>query len=444
MNQLVKSVEDTLGSLSNIKNVIVAYSGGVDSHVLIHVCSILQKEHPSLDFLSVYIDHGIHEDSCRWREHCERVSQTLGVPFKSTIVNGNDLNGDGPEQAARHARYDALASYVDASTVLLTAQHQDDQAETFMLQLLRGSGLKGLASMPKVSDFAGGLIARPFLEFDKQAVLDYAHINKLVWIEDPSNLDESLNRNFLRQQVIPLLKQRWPSFSGTTSRSAQHCAEASDLLSAMASSHLPDSNVDVLPFSSISSLSDELQRAVLREWLSLAAKRLPSKKVLERIQSFIDLGAESSALVEWGDCQVRTFCGHFVLLNKGVDYSRYGAFEWSSEEQALPEGLGSLTLKKSVGRGVKQALWNQSQVSIRSRSGGELIKLLGRDGRKQLKKLYYESKVFPWVRDVIPLVYLGDELVAVADMWLAESYLADSNEAGLEIVWQRPNLKIKF
>lgn len=444
MNQLVKSVECLVSSIANIKQVIVAYSGGVDSHVLIHACSVLQHKMPAVLFKSVYIDHGLHESSDRWRNHCQAVSTNLGIKFSTTKVDARDVRGDGPEQAARHARYDALSEYVDSSTVLLTAQHQDDQAETLLLQLLRGAGVKGLSSMPRVNSFAGGVIARPLLEFSKQDILTYAKSAGLEWVDDPSNLDQSLNRNFLRQQVIPLIEQRWPSFAVTTARTAAHCAEASSILSNYASSYLLETDSDVLAVATLETLDDETQRAVLREWLIANEVRLPSQKVLRQIQSFIVMDSGDSALVEWGGHQVRTFDGKFMLLKKAILPTGYGVLPWKGEELVLPEPLGCLSINQSTGQGIKKTFWEQSDITIRSRIGGEVISLLGRHGTKKLKKLFHEYKAFPWVRQLIPLVYAGETLVAIADIWIAKDYLAAEGELGYEIDWHHPNFRIKY
>ncbi|MBV1875035.1 MAG: tRNA lysidine(34) synthetase TilS [Cycloclasticus sp.] len=177
MNDLVNCVEQHIASIAGIKKVVVAYSGGVDSHVLLHTCAKLKNKLKKLSFSAVYIDHGLHDDSFHWSEHCKRITADLFFSFSSVQVNAKNEQGEGPEQSARRARYEALSSFIDEQTVLLTAQHQDDQAETLMLQLLRGAGVDGLAGMPSLVTFRAGYISRPLLGFSKQHILQLSLIH---------------------------------------------------------------------------------------------------------------------------------------------------------------------------------------------------------------------------------------------------------------------------
>lgn len=440
MNQLVKSVEQLIASTTHVNRLIVAYSGGVDSHVLLHCCAMLQKTTDNFIVQSVYINHGLHQDAQQWRDHCEQVSNYLAVEFYSINVNAVDLKGEGPEQAARHARYEALLTFANESTIVLTAQHEDDQAETFMLQLLRGAGVKGLSGMPELSPFGDGLLGRPFLPISKKTILNYAEQEGLEWIDDPSNLDVSLDRNFLRQQVIPLIQKRWPAFAKTTSRSAAHCAEAMQVLSGYASNYLLEERAGVLNYSSMAELSDETQRLVLRQWLSKNEVRLPSQKVLEQMQLMIHT---NSGLVEWHSYQIRAFDSKFFLLHKTKDSCPFLLTPWNSEGVLLPNEMGFLSIKAVTGEGISKAIWESSSISIRPRSGGERIRLLARPGSKKLKDLFRESGYYPWLRDLIPLIYLDDKLAAVADIWIDERFAAKKDQPGYKIEWTHPHLKIQ-
>lgn len=444
MKQLVDTVERQLSSIADVKHVVIAYSGGVDSHVLLHVCSRLKQALPHITFSAMYIDHGLHEDSSQWRDHCESVCLSLAVDFISQKVNAANTNGDGPEQAARHARYDALRHVVQTGTVLLTAQHQDDQAETLMLQLLRGAGIDGLASMPACNNFGLGFIARPFLSVSKSDIKRYAANEGLVWIEDSSNLDTSLDRNFLRQQVIPLIEQRWPAFSKTTSRSASHCAEASSVLFNVASSDMGSESMDVLAMRTIHHLDAARQRLLIRHWLFRNQVRMPSEKILTEIQRFITLDASASALIEWPSVQVRLFDAKFFLTSINTKELAYGSLDWCEDKLDIGILMGVLSKNLVVGRGIDQHKWAASKVTVVARTGGESIKLLGREGRRKLKKLFYDAKIFPWVRHVVPLIYFDGTLVAVANLWVDEAFLVNNkNTMGYELNWDHPRLKIK-
>lgn len=420
---------------------MVAYSGGVDSHVLLHICAQLRPQLKDITFQAVYIDHGLHENSSRWSAHCKQVALKLDIEYISQKVFAKDINGDGPEQAARLARYKALSKYIDKQTLLLTAQHQDDQAETLLLQLLRGSGVKGLSSMPLLSKFEGGYLLRPFLDCSKQSISDYAATHTLSWVEDPSNLDVSYDRNFLRQSVIPLIKQRWPAFSKTTSRSAAHCAEASTILTDLASTLLQDALVDKLELSLLVTLNDETQRLVIRQWLADHKIRMPSEKVLEEIQRLVVQPLVKSACIKLGDQQLRLFDACFFIVTQEIE--AFPFIDWIGNKVMLPACMGDLSFIEVTGAGIDKELWESSRISIRCRQGGESLKVAGRLGHKKLKKLLYENKIFPWVRNIIPLIYLDGQLVAVADLWVDENYLVMEGEKGYLPQWNHPDLRIQ-
>lgn len=441
MNDLINCVEQRIASIANIKRVVIAYSGGVDSHVLLHACAQLQKTLNQFTFQAVYIDHGLHEDSSRWSLHCEKVAIELGIDFTSQQVDARNNKGEGPEQAARRARYAALSNLVDESTVLLTAQHRDDQAETLMLQLLRGAGVNGLASMPTLARFDAGFISRPFLEFSKADILDYANAKNLSWVEDSSNLNESYDRNFLRQQVIPLIRKRWPAFSKTTSRTASHCAEAASLLSDVGASLVVETGNGELDIKPILDRKEEIQRLVIRQWLSTRGVRFPSEKVLSQILMMLSARTDKNPLVEWSGQQVRLFDERLFFTQQRAE-TAFEPINWRSDKVTLPKPLGDICLKPAVGEGIAKKLWESSEVSIRWRQGGETIKLAARLGNKKLKKLLNEEKILPWVRDSIPLIYLNNELAAVADLWLDEKFLAAESESGYMLDWQHPKLQI--
>ncbi|MBQ0725028.1 MAG: tRNA lysidine(34) synthetase TilS [Cycloclasticus sp.] len=443
MTDLVNSVEQLIAPIKGVKTVVVAYSGGVDSHVLLHSCAKLSDRFKSIQFKAIYIDHGLHKDSKQWSSHCQQISTDLSIEFTSIKVDASDISGEGPEQAARHARYEALQTVIDDASLLMTAQHQDDQAETLMLQLLRGSGIKGLAAMPLLARFGAGQIARPFLDHSKQSILDYAKKNHLDWIEDPSNLDTSLNRNYLRQQVIPLIKQRWPAFAKTTSRTALHCAEADSVLADCLSVYGAELSAETFDCCSIKALSGPAQRLVLREWLALNELKLPSQKVLGQIQAMLSSPSTKAACVTWGEHQIRCFADTLYVCQQSQDLTRFAPINWQGGRVNLVGNLGSLQITKALTAGISQAKWDAAaNISVRSRVDGERIKLANRKGSKKIKQLYQEAKVLPWLRDIVPLIYIDDKLAAVADLWLAEEFTAEPSEMAYQIDWVHPDLRI--
>ncbi|MGI9321112.1 MAG: tRNA lysidine(34) synthetase TilS, partial [Thiogranum sp.] len=206
------TVEHLLKKLPRAREYWVAFSGGVDSHVLLHLLAEARRQLPG-SLAAVHVNHQIQQQSGDWEIHCRSVCEELRVPFHLLRVQGKARAGESPEAAARTARYRALADWLPTDAVLTTAQHRDDQAETLLLQLFRGSGPRGLAAMPENSALGRGRLLRPFLETSRQAIVSYARAHRLRWIEDPSNTDTRYDRNLLRQRIMPELQQQWPGLS---------------------------------------------------------------------------------------------------------------------------------------------------------------------------------------------------------------------------------------
>ncbi|MCK5647371.1 MAG: tRNA lysidine(34) synthetase TilS, partial [Gammaproteobacteria bacterium] len=219
---------------------LIAYSGGVDSHVLLHLCSQLKNSPTGFDqsFSAVYIDHGLSPHAKKWGRHCQHICFELDIPLTIIEVDASQKKGQSPEASARTARYQAFSQLLDNKECLLTAQHLDDQAETLLLQLLRGSGTKGLSAMPRNKPFAKGFLCRPILDYKKQDILEYARRHRLEWIEDESNLEQRFDRNYLRHTVLPLLEKRWPAMKENFAKSAEVLAESQLLLDKIADSDI--------------------------------------------------------------------------------------------------------------------------------------------------------------------------------------------------------------
>ncbi|MDD2863812.1 MAG: tRNA lysidine(34) synthetase TilS [Methylococcales bacterium] len=266
-----------------LNRIFIGYSGGVDSHVLLHACAAISEFKNQIT--AVYIHHGLQKEADEWAIHCEKTAVNLDVSFLQIRVSANAKRGESPEEAARNARYDAFKNLIGENDVLLIAQHREDQLETVLLQLFRGSGLKGIAGMPEKTAFAKGHLLRPLLNIGKDEINSYALENKLAWIEDPSNQSTIYDRNFLRQDIIPKLKQRWQSLDKTVARTATHCAEAEVLISNLAQTQFQtvlneDNSLDILKLLTFSEIE---QRLILREWFAFLNLKMPSQDFLQRI-----------------------------------------------------------------------------------------------------------------------------------------------------------------
>ena len=416
----------------------VAYSGGVDSHVLLHALVRLRDVLPCSDLHAVHINHGIHPDAEQWARHCELVCRDLGVSFETRNVKVQRQATHSLEATARDARYDAFADLSHANDMLLLAHHQDDQAETLLLQLLRGSGVKGLASMPMCTSFAQGWMARPLLGFARDALQQYAITHQLPWIEDPSNLDTAFDRNFLRHAVLPLLRQRWPALDATLARVARHQADAADLLDILAQQDLTQiAAVEsaILPIDPLTSLHPMRQRNLLRYWLHrICGLALPSEVQLTRILTeLIPAVEDATPLVHWPGAEVRRYRNalYAMLPLPAVDTAWHQRWDLA-KCLTLPLG-GYLQVQQCEGTGLRKSDVTRG-VTIRYRRGGERCRLAGREHSHELKKLFQDWAVPPWQRDRIPLIFIDDQLAQIVGFCVCEPFVAQQGEVGVEII----------
>lgn len=281
--------ERILHNHTDIHHWVVAYSGGLDSHVLLHVMSEIQKNDPDMILQAVHVNHQLNPAAEQWVLHCQKTAESLYIPLQIETISIEFQKGDSLEEKARNARYAALQKYLSEKTILLTAHHANDQAETFLLQALRGAGPKGLSAMPVKKNLGDSGMIRPLLSFSRAILEHYAIENHLVWIEDDSNHDPRFRRNYLRHTVMPLLENTWPSVAINFSRSARLLAEHETVIAEIAREdflRVVENTVDVsvLNLKKLLSLSDARQRLVLRVWFSENQLRMPNEKHVKQIQ----------------------------------------------------------------------------------------------------------------------------------------------------------------
>ncbi len=426
-----QSVIADVVSLSSGRRVWLAYSGGIDSHVLLHLLATSRASELA-DLQVVHIDHGLQSASKEWAAHCAAVCNALNVNFQCLKVKVTEIASIGLEAAARKARYDAIATLVKPEDVVLTAQHQHDQAETLLLQLLRGAGPKGLSAMASQSELNSVTLIRPLLSVAQADIVAYAKQYELQWIDDPSNVETRFNRNYIRHNLWPLIEQRWPSAEKTLSRTAQHCAEASELMAELAQQDLSLllTSKKSLSISALLRLSSARQRNVLRYYIELQGYGLPSTINLQRIIDEICLAAEDKTpLVTWSSVEVRRYQDDLYLMPPLTTHKL--------SEVAQCEGLAAVflatgdTLQWQENKGQGLSLKTISQpLTIHFRRGGERILLSGQSHHKSLKHLFQQWQVPTWQRECIPLVFCGDELVAVVGYAYADGYVATGHEIG--------------
>ena len=403
------------------QQIYIAYSGGLDSHVLLHLCAANDEIRQHIT--AVYIHHGLQTAADAWQCHCQQQAAVLNVYFLAIKVHAQAVTGESPEAAARAARYNAFKALLNSDDLLLVAHHREDQAETLLLQLFRGAGLAGLAAMPKAQTFAQGQIIRPLLDYAKTDLQHYAEQQQLTWVEDPSNASPDFDRNFLRNQVMPLLKTRWPSLDKTVARTAQHCAEASQWQQNWANQQLTKitDQQGCLLISAWREYPDYQRNQLLRQWLHAYAIRPPSQAVLHGImQQVINAQHDKTPELFLQGFYIKKFQEKLYCLSASYLQPETTSRIWPSEQAQITLANGSQLIRKEIGLGIDKQLWQNHQVTIMPRQGGEKIKLPYRNGHHALKKLYQEANRPPWEREIRPLIYIDGRLAAVPGLWVAE------------------------
>lgn len=437
------------------KQILLAYSGGLDSHVLLHLLARYKEQHPQHQYLAVHVHHGLSPHADDWLIHCEHTAKTLGIDFKAEKVSLSVSNRESLEAEARLVRYQAISKYLTADSVLLLGQHLDDQLETFLLQLKRGAGVKGLSAMAANMPFelvAGCEVSRPLLTASQDSLNEYANEHELIWVEDESNNDQSYDRNFLRHEVIPVLKQRWPQIAKTVHRSAELCAEQQTLADEIAELDLKKvkSRTDSLQIAGLEKLSQIRRNNVLRYWLSEQGNVMPSRHHLEKVwHEVVNATEDANPQLNWQGGQFRRYqdrlynVGQFAELKDHVINANALklALDAPLSSFDMPDGLGQLNAtyyaETAMSSPVLEYLPDQSclklpdvdqDVTIRFRGQGK-CQPAGRHGSRSIKKLYQEYQIAPWLRDRVPLIYYGEELVCAVGLWICEGF---QSEVGLK------------
>lgn len=422
----------------------VAFSGGMDSAVLLHSLASLRNTHPGLALRAVHVNHHLHERAGEWQESATRFAAALSVPLTVAAIHVEAQRGESVEAAARNARYRILEDGLESGEYLLTAHHCDDQLETILLQLLRGAGVAGLAAMPRVARFGTGWHMRPLLAFDREELAAYAVASGISWSDDPSNANPRFDRNYLRHAVLPLLHTRWPAAAASAARSATHLAEAAGLLEQLAAADLAAAiDAHTLRISALRALSPDRLRNAVRHWIRISGHAPPSTARLQQIlEQMFEAGASRSPVIRWENTEVRRYRDRLYVGTAVADSrAELEAWDWqASTELALGPGLGRLRVAPPGEPGLPAGdLPNPLRVSWRHGTVG-LRPETNRPSRS-LKQLFQEAGVVPWMRDRVPLLFAGTALIAVGDLWLDANFQPPRGGARHALQWrERPEL----
>ena len=442
--RLASALEGCLAAVPRpASGLCVALSGGLDSTVLLAGLARTRAARTWPPLRAAHVDHGLHADSAAWAATSELQAMGLGVPLVQVSVDARPAAGESPEAAARKARYAALASVLAPGELLLTAHHADDQLETVLLQWLRGGGLRSVAGMPAVAAFAEGWHARPLLGFSRAELHAWAQESGLTWLEDPSNLDRRFDRNYLRLEVLPALRLRWPAAARTVGRVALQAAEALELEAAIAGSDLATvEDGSAISLERLHRLPEPRQRRVLRAWLRRAGLPLPSARTLAALLHDVTRSAEDRIpCVNWPGARVYRYRGR--LFGTAGDIEVTGAPSGGAWHPGTVFDLGSLgrlELEAATGIGLSRARLPRD-LQVAWRATGELFRPAGAGYRRPLRKWLQQHGVLPWLRPRVPLVIAHGEIVAIGDLAYGHGFHAEPGEPSWVVAWQgRPVL----
>ena len=435
-DKINQSFLENLEYLSKHSELLLGLSGGLDSSVLLYLLAKMQVKF-KFNLKAIYVHHGLNSSSDDWLKFCSEKCKSLNIHFYNEKIKVNRNSALGLEGEARKLRYEAIVKRQKGIVVL--GHHQNDQAETLLLQLLRGSGLKGLSAMSEF-DLKRNFW-RPMLNIKRHTLEVYAKKYGIKYIEDESNQDEQFDRNFIRQKVLPLIQSRYPASIETICRSASNIAEGYNLNNLFA---IDDSKVHMsvdgkyLSIDGLKKLPKLRAINLIRWWLSLGNLLMPSKKNMDELyRQLKDIKKDSALNLKISkDKSVRAYHDKLFIVNSDIKPSSYN-FNWSGEDELhLPNNTKLQFIKKNSG-GLSLLKLGVKSLKIKSRAGGEKLKPFPDQPSRSLKYLFQNADIPLWERDQIPLIFAKKQLVAIPNLGIHHKYQSSEGEVGYEINWLR-------
>ncbi len=429
-----------------VKRWLIAYSGGLDSTVLLHLAVWANQQLASPRTLcAVHINHQLSTGAGHWQQHCQQQAQALDVPIivRSVAVHSRGL---GVEAAARQARYQVFEALLTAADGLFMGHHQDDQAETLLLRLLRGAGVLGLGAMQAERRLGQGCLLRPLLGVEPACLHAYAAEHQLLWVEDQSNQSLDFDRNYLRHRVIPVLTQRWQQAVSHLAKTAVRLQASQQLLDDLAGLDLESLHMRKercgwsIDCTKLQALHRERINNLLRFWCAQQGFDRPDAEQLLQIQrQLLQPQASAAAVVGWGQAQLRPFNQRLYLLPSLPEFTPVARqIPWDlKQDLPLSHGfyLSADSGPASAVNAISAAKIQGAACTIRWRTGGERCRPAGRCASQTLKKLLQEYTLETWLRQRVPLLYIDDQLAAVGDLWVCAEFAAQPGETAHTLKW---------
>ena len=409
----------------------VAFSGGVDSTVLLHLMSQLSSQR-GFELIALHVSHNLQAESSAWAEHCAEMCASLGVSFRHTSLNLDSSS----EATARDARYQWFSEQVEYGSVLMTAHHQQDRAETFLFNLMRGAGSTGLSSLRAKRPFFGAKLVRPLLGLNKQQILDYAHQHDLKWVEDPSNNDQGYSRNEIRHQVLPTLETFRPDAIQNIARAAANLEQENGLLREVAICDLVDvrehpihplDNSHALCIDDLGHLTIRRQANLIRFWLQSLKLHTPSRKFLAKLLLAISEPPTSTAVLQEGGRQFRFYKGFMYVMPAKQELQKVCSVKWQNLEK--PVGLFENKLQVGSTQKLRELIFSHSKANLRLVTKPEVSNPKALQGHSlNLKKWMQDIGVPPWRRQALPLLTMSqaenDIVIAPVDQQLYTDWVS--------------------